>query len=493
MKMLKKFFFFMTVIFILLFSTTFAKEYEGTAKGYHGNISVKVNLGKDNKIQAIHIGKTQETKGIGDVAEKKIPEWIIKQQSLNIDTISGATITSNAIIEAVADALQKSGLDLKEYHYSIKEKELQEMMIPIKAEAMPKKKAVTKKIMITDAKGRKVELGLPISSYAISTMDVIDYIIPLKGKEAFSMLVGSGQDGGRGLHKYAKLYTPIVGNYMTHTGQISDHNAPFDLEMILSMQPDVLIVNSAMAAHKYALEIEEILKNAGIQIVLIDVPGKQLEKSIPQTMKILGQIFQEERKAKEVSDFIEKQYSLIASKKVQEKTKKPTVYYEKSGYSEIIGSTSTSKTGWGMLIKLAGGENIADKLLINTPAGKGSGNKLDPEYILESNPDFIIISGVNDGWLSKVSPKKQFKFDIVHRNGWKNLNAVKKKRIYEFAHSTNRSIYAFYPSLKIAKILYPEDFKDVQPEKILDEFFKKFMLLDSSISTWFYELKDAEK
>src|SRR3712207_8350599 len=42
-------------------------------------------------------------------------------------------------------------------------------------------------------------------------------------------------------------------------------------------------------------------------------PGKQLEKSIPQTMKILGQVFQEEGKAKEVSDFIEKQYSLIRS------------------------------------------------------------------------------------------------------------------------------------------------------------------------------------
>src|SRR3712207_9285125 len=94
-------------------------------------------------------------------------------------------------------------------------------------------------------------------------------------------------------------------------------------------------------------------------------PGKQLEKSIPQTMKILGQVFQEEGKAKEVSDFIEKQYSLIASKKLQERTKKPTVYYEKSGYSEVVGSTATSKTGWGMVIKIAGGENIADKLLID--------------------------------------------------------------------------------------------------------------------------------
>lgn len=34
-------------------------------------------------------------------------------------------------------------------------------------------------------RGRDVEIGLPISSYAISTMDVIEYIIPLKKNKNF--------------------------------------------------------------------------------------------------------------------------------------------------------------------------------------------------------------------------------------------------------------------------------------------------------------------
>src|SRR3712207_7338314 len=99
MKRMKKLFLFMTVLFMLLFSNVFAKEYTGTAQGYHGKIAVKVSLGKDNKIQTIHVGKTQETKGIGDIAEKKIPELILKKQSLDVDVISGATITSNAVVE----------------------------------------------------------------------------------------------------------------------------------------------------------------------------------------------------------------------------------------------------------------------------------------------------------------------------------------------------------------------------------------------------------
>ena len=146
---------------------------------------------------------------------------------------------------------------------------------------------------------------------------------------------------------YDKLYTPVVGTYMTHFGQISEHNAPFDLEMILARDPDVLIVNSAMQAHKYALEIEPQLTEAGIPIVLIDVPGKKLETSAQDALKLLGEVFQVEERAAEVSAFIDEQYALIDSMNLDDKTDKATVYYEKSGTAEVFGSTTTSLSGWG--------------------------------------------------------------------------------------------------------------------------------------------------
>jgi iron complex transport system substrate-binding protein len=204
-------------------------------------------------------------------------------------------------------------------------------------------------------------------------------------------------------------------------------------------------------------------------------------------MKILGQIFQEEEKAEEVSAFIKEQFDLIASKNLNKKDKIPTVYYEKSAYSQVFGSTATSKSGWGLPIKIAGGNNIADEVLLNTAASGGAGNTLDPEYVLEKNPDFIILSGINDGWLDILKKKEAPSFDVLNRNGWKNLNAVTKGNVYEFAHSTSRSIYAFYPTLKMAKIFYPEEFTDLDPEAVLEEFFEKYMLLGTDISTWFIE------
>lgn len=325
-------------------------------------------------------------------------------------------------------------------------------------------------------------------------MDVIDYLIPLKGEEAFAMLVGSGQDGGGGLQKYEKIYKPIVGNYMEHVGQISDHNAPFDLEMILAMDPDVIFVNSAMGAHKYALEVEEQLNVAGISIVLIDVPGKELETSAQKTMTILGKALQEEEKAAEVVAFLDSQYELLASKNLVDRPDKPSVYYEKSAYSEVYGSTATSDSGWGLPIKLAGGDNIADELLLEGPAKKGGSNTLDPEYVIKADPDYIILSGINDGWLDSIKKEKTpCDFDVLKRTGWSDLSAVKNENVYEFAHSTSRSIFAFYPTLKMAKIFYPDEFKDLYPEAVLDEFFERFTLVDPSISTWMTVPADCQK
>lgn len=468
-----------------------AGSFTGTAAGYHGDLAVTTEVDENGKITGITVGENSETKDIGTVAIEKIPQRIIEAQSLDVDVVSGATLTSKGIINAVANSLEVAGTDPSKYGYIAPEEETEKVTAAINKDAMPVKKEITDSITITDAKGREVTIDLPISTYAISTMDVIDYIIPLEGKDAFNMLVASGQDGGDGIQKYEKLYTSTVGNYMEHVGQISDHNAPFDLEMILATDPDVLIVNSAMSAHNYALEIEEQLTEAGIPIVLINVPGKKLDKSVQQTMKLLGQIFQEEEKAAEVSAFIDEQYGLIASKKLSQREDQPTVYYEKSGYSEIYGSTATSASGWGLPISIAGGENIADALLLDSAASGGSGNALDPEYVIEADPDYIILSGTNDGWLDCIKETKKCEFDIVNRIGWRDLTAVKNGDLYEFAHAASRSIYAFYPCLKMAKIFYPEEFNELDPEAELNEFFDRFMLLDSDITTWFMSLEDC--
>jgi iron complex transport system substrate-binding protein len=40
-------------------------------------------------------------------------------------------------------------------------------------------------------------------------------------------------------------------------------------------------------------------------------------------------------------------------------------------------------------------------------------------------------------------------------------------------HELSRTVYSFYPCLKLAKIFYPDEFQDVDPDALLAEFFDR--------------------
>ncbi|MCY3052939.1 FMN-binding protein [Aerococcus urinae] len=81
--------------------------YEATAKGQMNDITLEVTV-DSNKIEKINIIKEDETPGIGDIALERIPKAIIQEQSVEVDTVSGARVTSNAVISAVKEALAES-------------------------------------------------------------------------------------------------------------------------------------------------------------------------------------------------------------------------------------------------------------------------------------------------------------------------------------------------------------------------------------------------
>ena len=87
-----------------------AETFTGTAAGRNGDLTVEVTADA-NHIYAIEVTDHQETEGIGTVAIEKLPAAIIAAQSLDVDDISSATVTSGAIKEAVAAALASGGID----------------------------------------------------------------------------------------------------------------------------------------------------------------------------------------------------------------------------------------------------------------------------------------------------------------------------------------------------------------------------------------------
>ena len=85
-------------------------EYEGTATGYNGDVTLKVTFG-ETTIENIEVVSSKETEHVGDVAFEPMFENIKAFTSTGVDVVSGATFTSRAVLNAVNDAAEKAGCD----------------------------------------------------------------------------------------------------------------------------------------------------------------------------------------------------------------------------------------------------------------------------------------------------------------------------------------------------------------------------------------------
>lgn len=81
--------------------------YEGTAEGHNEPLSVEVTV-EGGTITDVAVTDHAETEGISDPAIEEVPAAIVENNSTDVDTVSGATITSEAIINAVENALQNA-------------------------------------------------------------------------------------------------------------------------------------------------------------------------------------------------------------------------------------------------------------------------------------------------------------------------------------------------------------------------------------------------
>ncbi len=85
--------------------------YTGVSKGFGGDVAVTVTL-SGKEIQDIRIEGDHETENIGSFAVEMLGADILAAQSPKIDALTGATVTSNAILRALNDALTQAGTDL---------------------------------------------------------------------------------------------------------------------------------------------------------------------------------------------------------------------------------------------------------------------------------------------------------------------------------------------------------------------------------------------
>ena len=88
--------------------------FEGSAEGYNGTITTEVKF-QDGKIADITVTNENETTTVSDYVLKAVPDAIVANQSVNIDTTSGATVTAEGVLGSVKDAIKQAGGNVKEW------------------------------------------------------------------------------------------------------------------------------------------------------------------------------------------------------------------------------------------------------------------------------------------------------------------------------------------------------------------------------------------
>ncbi|MBR3239526.1 MAG: FMN-binding protein, partial [Oscillospiraceae bacterium] len=95
-----------------------AQTLKGSGLGKVGDVDVEV-VADENTIYSITVVEYEETPGIGTLAIDQIPAAIVEAQSLQVDAVAGATMTTDAIKEAVAAALVSGGIDASRFEKTV--------------------------------------------------------------------------------------------------------------------------------------------------------------------------------------------------------------------------------------------------------------------------------------------------------------------------------------------------------------------------------------
>lgn len=234
------------------------------------------------------------------------------------------------------------------------------------------------------------------------------------------------------------------------------NNSP-DAEKILAINPDVIF--TTYAADKSAAD--ELQEKTGIPVVAISY-GKvsTFDPDVYESIKLIGEITGEEKRAQEVVEFMKNcENDLNDRTKDIPDSEKLSTYI---GALNMKGSHGIESTqGNYSLFNAVNAKNVVDE------TGKTGSFMVDKEKLIQWNPDriFIDFGGLN---IVKEDYKKNPEF-------YNTLSAFENNEIYSllpYNYYTTNIDTAMADAYYIGKVLFPEKFKDIDPEKKADDIYK---------------------
>jgi iron complex transport system substrate-binding protein len=296
-------------------------------------------------------------------------------------------------------------------------------------------------VTIVDATGAQVNVTLPVERIVslnpglteiICALDCEDRIVGRDEKSVFPASVSE---------------KPVV----------AQNSYDPNLEVLLEMEPDVIVADSMLS---YNTEALQKLESAGLPVVIEEPSNVSRVKIVTSHF---GLIFGKEEKAEEINDYITS-YENLVNERVKDLTssEKPAVFLE---WYQTWQTFAEGSAGNEVIVN-AGGVNIASGITPSAPT-------LSPEYVVEKNPD-VIIRMISGDLIGNLTGFEATRSELLNRVGLSEVTAVKEGKVYVYDPIVLEGIRYPVGLLYWAKWFHPSLFEDIDPAAVHAELIQQF-------------------
>jgi iron complex transport system substrate-binding protein len=294
---------------------------------------------------------------------------------------------------------------------------------------------------VFDITGATVTVNLPVNRIVCLNAGLAEVIYAL---DEGDKVVGRGETC---TSPPAIVEKPVAGTSSTYP----------NMEVVFELEPDLVIVDTMIKAENL-----EQFKSGGLP-VMIDTSSNNSRLS--SVLTNLGVLLSAQETATELVDWID-HYSNVVSERIANisMNERPTAYLE---VLSTQWRTANTNSGYGSLINLAGGINIAPT---NTSTTFPT---ISPEYVVEENPNVIVVMVSQNpvGTLEELQAKRT---EMLERSILSETDAIKDGRVYAFNSKLTSGLLHPIGLLYTAKCLYPDLFMDIDPTAIQEAMFQKY-------------------
>ncbi len=334
--------------------------------------------------------------------------------------------------------------------------------------------------VVEDVSGRKVEIKSEVKRVILGEGRQIYLLAAFDTAAPFQRVVGWRDDLPKAdfdtYQIYAEKY-PQIKKLPTFGGA---KDGTFNVEQALTLKPDLVLMNLESKAATDESKLTEKLDKLGIPVVFIDFREKPFENA-EKSIRIMGQLVGKPERAEEIVAFRQQQIDIVTDRLKNFTGKRPKVMLDRAGgYTEEC-CMSFGDENFGRMVEVAGGSNIAKGLI------PGTFGTLNPEQIIASRPDVVIVTGANwknyntaGGWVgvgpgADMAEATKRLTALMARPAFHTLPVATNGNAHAIWHQFYDSPYQFVAIQAIAKWLHPELFKDIDPDATFREFHQRFL------------------